>query len=72
MEVEYVSLEQIDDLIDSGGTLKVFDRIFGLKSNAVAVLLCGPNARPRPNFCSRTQPDKSIVFTWEETDANRS
>ena len=55
----------VDDLIDSGGTFRLFDQMFGLKGNAVAVLLCGAKASPRPDFCARIKPDKWIVFPWE-------
>jgi len=54
----------VDDLIDEGGTLDLFDEHFGLEGNAVAVLYHSPG-QPHAYFLE-TKPQAWIVFPWEK------
>lgn len=54
----------VDDLIDKGWTINAFDKHFGRRGNAVAVLLWNPHG-PEPDFYVDEKPDAWIVFPWE-------
>lgn len=53
----------IDDLIDEGGTLDLFDKHFGLAGNKVAVLYHSPGY-PKAHYLE-LKPMAWIIFPWE-------
>ena len=54
----------IDDLVDEGKTLDLFDKHFGLQGNKVAVLYHSPGA-PK-TYYNEVKPMAWLVFPWEE------
>ena len=59
----------VDDLIDSGQTMEVFDRRFPIKEDsAVAVLFWKRESFREPEFYAQEKPPQWIVFPWEKED----
>lgn len=60
----------VDDLINTGRTMKTFSEYFGLKGNAITVIHWTPTA-PEPDFwVMKKKPKDWIVYPWEEKDGN--
>ena len=60
----------VDDLIDGGGTMRLFDEKFGT-AHMSAVLFCKTGGYI-PNFFAAVKPKEWVIFPWsrEEDDAN--
>jgi hypoxanthine phosphoribosyltransferase len=54
----------VDDLIDDGCTMRIFEEKFGLIGNMTAVLFCKPGGFV-PDFFAAIKPKEWITFPWE-------
>ena len=56
----------VDDLVDTGSTIKAYDNHFGLKDNSVAVLFWNKQSGYQPDYyVLEKNPGTWIVFPWE-------
>jgi len=57
----------IDDIIDTGDTIRAVKRRIGKRRADVAVLFVKPWSRVRPDYCVK-EIDGWVVFPWERTE----
>jgi len=58
----------VDDLIDTGETVKTLQKIcsFRKEKDAIAVLFWNKSAEPKPDFYAEEKSKEWYVFPWEE------
>jgi len=56
----------VDDLVDNGGTMRMYDEKFGLSGHMTAVLFCKLGGFI-PDFFAAIKPSGWIIFPWDCT-----
>jgi hypoxanthine phosphoribosyltransferase len=57
----------IDDIADTGSTLDIFHKTWGLTNNYIGVLYWNKQSKIIPDFYASIKPNNWLIFPWEQS-----